>query len=237
MIEVSRSYCGPAPAADAWWGAWNGDPALIAVLAMGVAAALRLTPDRRRYGLAALGVLAVAFVSPLCALTTALFTARSVHHIVLLAVAAPLLALARPAGRGGVPVTLTAMTAMLWLWHVPAIYDRALSNIAFYWIMQLGLLGAGWSFWSATLRAPIPVAFAGLVGATAQMGLLGALLTFAPRPLYAAHLASTISYGIGPLRDQQLAGLVMWLPGMLPFALAAGWISARRWGALVRVAA
>ena len=237
MIDVTRSYCGPAPAADAWWNAWNGDPVLIAVLALGAAAAGRLSPERRRYGLAALTVLAVAFISPLCALTTALFTARSLHHLVLVAGAAPLLALAWPAGKGGVTGALAAMAAVLWLWHVPPLYDHALSDVSVYWGMQLALLGTSWWFWSATFRASTPAAFVGLTAAAAQMGMLGALLAFAPRPLYGTHLATTISYGIGPLRDQQLAGLVMWVPGLLPFALAAAWIAARRWRALEPVAA
>lgn len=237
MIDLMRSYCGPAPAADAWWRAWNGDPVLLAILALLATAALRLPRERRVYGLIATTVLAIAFVSPLCALTTALFTARSVHHIVLVAGAAPLLALAWPARRGGIAAALTGMTLVLWLWHVPLLYDAALADVALYWAMQLALLGASWWFWSATFRSSAPAAFVGVTGAAAQMGMLGALLTFAPRPLYAAHLATTVSYGIGPLRDQQLAGLVMWLPGMLPFALAAARIAARRWRALEPAAA
>lgn len=237
MIDLTRSYCGPAPAADTWWSVWNGDPILIGALVLGAAATFRLGTAARRYGLAAVAVLALAFVSPLCALTTALFTARSIHHLVLVTGAAPLLALAWPARRGGMTMALPAMAILLWLWHVPSLYDLALSDIAIYWMMQSALLAAAWWFWSAVFRAAMPVAFVGLVGAAAQMGMLGALLTFAPRPLYAAHLATTVSYGIGPLRDQQLAGLVMWLPGMLPFAIVAGLIAMRRWRALGLVAA
>ncbi|MEH3036115.1 MAG: cytochrome c oxidase assembly protein [Sphingomonas adhaesiva] len=204
---------------------------LLASLVIGAVAALRLPPGRRRFGLGAVALLALAFVSPLCALTTALLAARSVHHLLLMAGAAPLLARAWPARRGGIAAALVAMGAVLWLWHAPPLYDAALGNIALYWAMQLALLGASWWFWSMALAVPAPSAFVGLTGAAAQMGMLGALLTFAPRPLYAAHLATTVSYGIGPLQDQQLAGLVMWVPGMLPFALAIGWIAARRWRA------
>jgi putative membrane protein len=48
-----------------------------------------------------------------------------------------------------------------------------------------------------------------------QTGLLGALLTFAGRPLYAAHISTTASWGLTPLEDQQLAGLIMWIPASL----------------------
>ncbi len=64
------------------------------------------------------------------------------------------------------------------------------------------------------------------------MGFLGALLTFAGRPLYASHLSTTVAFGMGPLADQQLAGLVMWVPGMAPYAAAAAWIATRRWRAM-----
>jgi putative membrane protein len=53
------------------------------------------------------------------------------------------------------------------------------------------------------------------------MGMLGALLTFARRPLYAPHADTTLAYGLTPLADQQLAGLVMWVPAALPYLLAA----------------
>jgi putative membrane protein len=44
------------------------------------------------------------------------------------------------------------------------------------------------------------------------MGLLGALITFAPRPLYPPHFATTYAWGIPPLADQQLGGVIMWIP-------------------------
>ena len=56
-----------------------------------------------------------------------------------------------------------------------------------------------------------------LVATIAQMGLLGAIIVFAPRPLYLVHLISTAPWGLSPLADQQLAGLLMWVPAMLPY--------------------
>ena len=48
-----------------------------------------------------------------------------------------------------------------------------------------------------------------------QNGLLGALLTFAGRPLYVAYLPTTAAWGLTPLEDQQLSGLIMWIPASL----------------------
>ncbi len=230
MIDWQRSYCGSAPGPGDWAGQWNGDPLLLAALAFAAVAMMRLPAGRRGAGLGAVAVLGVAFVSPLCALTTALFAARAVHHLLLFGIAAPLLAIACPPRR--VPAIVAALplsTLLLWAWHVPALYDAALGHVGLYWAMQAGLLASAWWFWSA-VRAASPVeGVAGIVGGAVQMGFLGAVLTFATRPLYATHLATTLPFGIGPLADQQVAGVVMWVPGMVPYAVAAVWLAGRHW--------
>ena len=58
-----------------------------------------------------------------------------------------------------------------------------------------------------------------------MMSFSDALIVFAPRPLYLLHLASTVSWGIAPLTDQQLAGLLMWVPAVLPYLGAGIWIA------------
>jgi putative membrane protein len=50
------------------------------------------------------------------------------------------------------------------------------------------------------------------------------LITFAGRPLYAPHFVSTLSWGVSPLEDQQLAGITMWAPGSIAYLAAAMWI-------------
>ena len=73
-------YCGPAPTPEALWLSWNADPLVIAPILL-----LAVWPlhARSRAGIVATGVLVVAFVSPLCALSTALFSARVAHHVLL----------------------------------------------------------------------------------------------------------------------------------------------------------
>ncbi|CAL1691459.1 hypothetical protein MMB232_01599 [Brevundimonas subvibrioides] len=227
---MNVTYCGPPPLPGGLASSFNLDPVLlVALLAMAVA--LR----HQKAGLVAVGVLAIALVSPLCALSSALFSARVVHHILLVAVAAPLLAVAIPARRTpGITVPFGVSTAVLWAWHLPMAYDAALANVALYWVMQLSLLGSAVLFWRSVLaegRSPVDrLAF--VVAAFAQMGLLGALLTFAPAPLYAAHAFAPLAWGLTPLQDQALGGVIMWVPAGIPYAVAAIWIARRSWVAL-----
>lgn len=225
---LEGTYCGPAPMPGALWLSWNLDPPLLAAL-LGMAFVLR----RSRPGLAAVAVLAVAFVSPLCALSAALFSARVVHHVLLVAVAAPLLAAAWPARRGGgVAVPFLVSTALLWGWHLPASYDLALSDIAVYWAMQVTLLGSATLFWRAVLATgSTPEAVLWSLAGLMQMGFLGAVLTFAPDPLYAAHAMAPLAWGLTPLGDQQLGGLIMWVPAAVPYLAMIALAARRGWRA------
>lgn len=229
--DLAGLYCGPAPDPGAIWVRWNFDPPLLAALAV-----LALWLARSRAGVAAVVVLVVAFVSPVCALSAALFSARVVHHLLLVAVAAPLIALAWPARRPrGVTALLVISTGVLWAWHLPQAYDAAMANIGLYWVMQATLLGSATAFWRAVLApgqpAGQPAGQAGLaiLGAYMQMGLLGALLTFAPDPLYAIHQTAPLAWGLTPLSDQQLGGIVMWVPAGIPYAAFGALVARRGW--------
>jgi len=229
------AYCGPPPLPGDLAMRFNLDPILLLALA-----ALALLVRRERTGLAAVFVLAVAFVSPLCALSSALFYARVVHHVLVIAVAAPLLALAFPGRRSGsLALSFAISTGVLWAWHIPMAYDAALANVALYWGMQLTLLGSAILFWRAIFaegRSPVErLAF--LVAAFAQMGMLGAILTFAPTQLYAAHSLAPFAWGLTPLEDQGLGGLIMWVPAGIPYAVVALLVARRSWGRLKGVAA
>jgi len=222
------SYCGFPPDPGTLLASWNLDPLLLAALGLG--ALLARKAGNPGPALAGVAVLAVALVSPLCSLSVALFAARSLHHLLIVAVAAPLIAASLPASRrGSVGTWLLISTAVLWAWHVPAAYDAALTDARLYWAMQLSLLVSAVAFWRALAAAPAPAALLGAVGGMAQMGMLGSLLTFAPRPLYLSHLLTTQPWGLDPLADQQLGGLVMWVLGMIPYAAAAAWLSRRAW--------
>ena len=223
-------YCGPAPLPGELWQSWNFDPWLLTALAL-----LAFMSIRNTRALLAVAVLAIAFVSPLCALSAALFSARVVHHVLLVAVAAPLLALAWPARRSGsLPLGFAVSSAILWGWHAPPAYDLALSHVGVYWIMQLSLVLSALWFWRAIFaRATSPVeSITYIVAGFAQMGMLGALLTFAPDALYAVHALAPFDWGLTPLADQQLGGILMWVPAGFPYAVAAAVVARRGWGRL-----
>jgi putative membrane protein len=237
-------YCGVAPSPAEWLGRWNLDPLVLAATAAlaALAVALRACPGSRPApGAAAAIVFAALFVSPLCALTSALFSARVLHHVVLVAVLAPLLVAAVPArwlrGRGSLLAWTAAQTGVFWAWHLPALYAAALRDDAVYALMQASLAGVAVGFWRAIRGAPMPAATAALLATMVQMGLLGALLTFSAGPLYAPHLATTFAWGLTPLEDQQLGGLVMWAPAALLYLGAALAIVGRWLGREMRPAA
>lgn len=123
--------------------------------------------------------------------------------------------------------TFVAATVTLWAWHVPAFYTAALTETWLYWLMQLTLLGTATLFWRALFTASAPQALIAIAATIGQMGLLGALLTFAPEPMYLHHFVAPVAWGLTPLGDQQLAGLIMWVPGNIPYAIL-GWLIARR---------
>jgi len=228
-------YCGAAPSPADWLSRWNFDPWLLAGLAASaVAWRLAVRGDRRASNMTYLGVgLGLfLFVSPFCALTSALFSARVVHHVILGAVLAPLIAFSLPRDRVGNvgPLALwTGIQALIfWSWHSPRLYSAALSSDPVYWAMQLSLLGSAVGFWLALRRSSPPSAVAALLFTMVQMGLLGALITFAASPLYAPHWDSTAGWGLAPIEDQQLAGLIMWAPAAALY-LAAALVIAGKW--------
>ncbi|MEW9855128.1 cytochrome c oxidase assembly protein [Novosphingobium sp. M1R2S20] len=232
-IALNVPYCGPAPLGAEWIAHWNFDPLLIGVLLLLAMVSARFArADRRAAAGAGIFVLFVAFVSPLCALSSALFSARIVHHVLLVAVAAPLLAWALPArSERGMAFPFAVSSLVLWLWHAPQLYTAALNDLALYWVMQVSLLATAVWFWRSVfaVSAVLPAALLTVSAAVGQMGLLGALLTFAPRALYPHHWTAPLSFGLTPLQDQQLAGLIMWVPAMLPYLLIAALMARNAW--------
>lgn len=218
-LEPFTPYCGSAPLPADLMGRWNFDPWLLAALGFGMIAyafsrANTSGEQRASFG-AAWFILLVLFVSPLCALSSALFSVRVAHHLLLAVAAAPLLVLAFPRSarmRSNLTHWTGVQAIVFWVWHAPSIYAAALSSDLLYWTMQVSLLGSAVMFWSAIRRAPAPAGVAALLVSMVQMGLLGGLITFAPSPLYAPHLLTTAAWGLSPLEDQQVAGLVMWVP-------------------------
>lgn len=247
MREVSAefAYCGLPPLPSELASRWNPDPVLITVL-LGVAAlyawsAMRMSAARRERVAFAAGwlTLTLALISPLCALSVALFSARVGQHMLLVLIAAPLLALAQPVrtiatalspARGASlsellisPVVATLSFALfLWLWHLPRPYQATFISTPSYWLMHVTLTGTAVLLWEVLFEKErghfsgrLLAGFATLM----HMGLLGALITLAPRVLYPVHLLTSLPWGLTALEDQQLGGLIMWIPGCAALAM------------------
>jgi putative membrane protein len=233
MQHVWIPYCGAAPVPAGLAGSWNLDPVLLLILAAALFA-YRLVPGDKRGSArafwAAWALSILLFVSPFCPLTSALFSARAVHHLLLGIVLSPLIVLSFKQVRLPAPAALWTFLAVLvfWLWHAPPAYSAALSSDGVYWLMQISITGTAILFWMSIGNSNPLAAIGALLATMVAMGLLGALITFAGRPLYSPHFMTTDAWGLIPLEDQQLAGLIMWAPGG-GFYLIAAVLLAARW--------
>jgi putative membrane protein len=121
----------------------------------------------------------------------------------------------------------------LWIWHIPALYDAALEHETIHAVQHLCFFGTAALFWWGIVhgrqgRLGYGAAVVYLFVSAVHGGVLGALLTVSPRVWYGPYLAHHPS-GLTPLEDQQLAGLLMWIPAGLAFVagalfLFAGWL-------------
>jgi putative membrane protein len=239
MDELGRwvPYCGEAPGPEIWLSRWNLEPVLGAFLLLLALALWRvsarhdLTPKRLLSLRCAWALTVVLYVSPLCALSSTFFTVRVIHHLALVLVMAPLLVFGLEPWLQRLPTPLWRSTALatviFWTWHAPAPYAAALSSDLIYALMQFTLLSSAMGFWIAVRRTSPTAAMGAILVTTVLMGLLGALITFAARPLYPPHFASALSWGVSPLEDQQLAGITMWAPGSIAYLAVAMWIGWR----------
>ncbi len=206
--------------------------------------------------------IAVALLSPLDTWSDRLFSAHMTQHELLMLVAAPLLVLGRPLV--AVPWALPAhlrlslrrwqpdgfrrawrhLTApvvvlllhgvVVWIWHIPALFEAALRSDAVHAVQHLGFFWTAALFWWALahgrygrLGYGIAVLFVFLTAL--HQSVLGALLTFAPSAWYPTYEVRASGHAVDPVADQQLAGLLMWIPSgaiflVIGLALFAAWL-------------
>lgn len=244
------------------WNAWSFDPGVIT--ALGLTAALygrgireamyRSTRGivqlkrERSWFIAGFGVLVFAMVSPLHAAGGALFSAHMIQHEILMAIAAPMLVLGRPAipllwgfpdswrtRIGGVFASPSAKWVLhnvsspaaafllhgiaIWVWHAPSLYDASVRSSLVHSLQHVSFIGAAFLFWWSVLdtrhrKNNSAAAVVSLFLTGIHTTLLGALLAFSETSIYTAYPAShTLAWGLSPLDDQQLGGLIMWIPG------------------------
>jgi putative membrane protein len=236
-------YCGSAPLPGELLTRFNLDPVLIAALVIAMAAhvwsARRLSKQRMLCVVLGWSAAAAAFLSPLCALSVALFAARVAQHMVLVLIAAPLIAVGLPsrAAQAAWPLGLGTLCFFLslWFWHMPLPYDTTFHSTLIYWAMHLSLFGSAVWFWFSLIhqaRAHLVGAFAAGILTSIQMGMLGAFLSLGDHPLFRWHLTTTWVWHLSPLEDQQLGGVLMWVPGIVIFLWAAVHGLSRLWHGL-----
>jgi putative membrane protein len=112
-------------------------------------------------------------------------------------------------------------------WHLPALYQATLRSEAVHAAQHVSFFGTALLYWWPILgarRAGRGASVASLFTATLVTGALGALLTFSRTLWYPAYAATTGPWGLGPLDDQRLGGMIMWMPGGLSYMLAALWL-------------
>lgn len=113
---------------------------------------------------------------------------------------------------------------VLWAWHAPRLFQAGLLDNAVHALQHLCFLIAALLFWSSllgaqsTLRHGTAVLY--LLTTLIHTGMLGALLTFSPRAWYPVYAGRTEAWGLSLLEDQQLGGLIMWVPSGFVLLLA-----------------
>jgi putative membrane protein len=138
--------------------------------------------------------------------------------------------------------------AAVWIWHLPALYEAAAASEAIHAFQHATFVGTAALFWWGMLygrygRAGYGAAVFYVFTTTVHTGLLGAILTLATSSFYPGYAVTAAARGVDPIEDQQLAGLIMWVPAGIVLtvagvALFAAWIGAadRRAGRTGRAA-
>ena len=250
------------------WTAWTFEPLVLVSLAglawlygRGVRELSARSKGRGIHGwrvvafAGGLAALVLALLSPVDALSAALFSAHMTQHLLLALVAAPLLALAdlplmlfwgipapfrarlgrwwvrrrslRTAWRVATTpmVALLSHVALLWLWHVPGPYEAALLSEPVHALEHASFLVSGYIYWWVLARRDRRrIAFGPdllyLFAGAMQSALLGAVIALSSRLWYPLQGGAAGAWGLTPLEDQQIAGLIMWVPASLIYLAA-----------------
>ncbi|MEO6835452.1 MAG: cytochrome c oxidase assembly protein [Candidatus Tumulicola sp.] len=119
----------------------------------------------------------------------------------------------------------------LWLWHVPALFEAALENEAVHALQHISFLGTALIFWWSVLgratRRERGIALVSLFATMVHTGALGALLTLSTVVWYPSYAASAPAWGFTALEDQELGGIIMWVPAGLVYIVTGLWLASR----------
>ena len=254
QVTGSWSWTAPAASVDASWT--FAPIVVAALVGYAVIYAVRWRRARAQGGARAAPVprallwgagvlcLAVALVSPVDRLGEQLASFHMLQHLLIADLAPICLTLAltkwimrpltrrihrleRAAGPFGHPVFgVVAYVAVMWLWHVPALYDAALRHDSVHVLEHLSFGAAGLLYWwhlLSPIRSRLRLAGLGpimyMASTKVLVGFLGILLAFAPDVLYGYAWSGT-RLGLDPLDDQHVAGLFMALEQSIVMGVA-----------------
>lgn len=122
---------------------------------------------------------------------------------------------------------------ILWAWHIPVLFQAVLESEFIHTLQHASFFLSAALFWYAAMHAGRAVAYGTailyLFTTALHTGLLGAMITFAEHLWYPAYRGTTQAWGLTPLEDQQLGGLIMWVPAAMVYIMAAlllmvGWL-------------
>ena len=239
MIPQAQFSYGAAAGPEGIHALWDADPALISILLVILVFGMTEARHRPAFFLAWL-LIAFAFVSPFNALSAALFSALTLHHLLMVMLIAPLLAISIPLRLMRASLALVSTVLVLAMWYLPSVYTALWADARIFWLMQGLLLGSATIFWSEVLAMArgeiirdergrlLPGQYEGasLIAAAIMMAvlagamaLIGSMLTFARRAFYPENFAGAAIWQVDPLLDQHLAGLMLWIPGIVPLVL------------------
>lgn len=122
---------------------------------------------------------------------------------------------------------------VLWVWHIPFLFQATLDSDLVHTLQHLSFFGSALLFWWAAMHGGRAIGYGAAVlymfTTAMHSGILGAMLTLAGSVWYPAYAKTAPEWGLTPLEDQQLGGLIMWIPAGLVYivaglALIAGWM-------------
>jgi cytochrome c oxidase assembly factor CtaG len=131
----------------------------------------------------------------------------------------------------GPAVSWAAFVIVFWAWHVPTLYDRALRSDFWHHVEHACFFATALLFWRlvvlpwpARLFWPRWAMIPYVVLAELQNSALGAIFTFSDRVIYPAYEIAPRMWDVSALEDQSIAGVIMWVPGSVPFLVAVLWL-------------
>jgi len=115
------------------------------------------------------------------------------------------------------PMSAWLVSALaLWIWHIPWLFDQTLRSDWIHAAQHTTFLVTALIFWWPLANRMAKIGYGGglayVFTTILHTSVLGALLTFAPKPWYSSYITTAPAWGLTALEDQQLGGLIMWIP-------------------------